>query len=270
MTQPVITLTTDFGFRDGFVGVMKGVIYKICPSANVVDLTHQVPPQDIMRAALVLQASAPYFSKGCIHVAVVDPGVGTRRRAIALQTPNATFIGPDNGVLGLVWKEAVDHLGVSNLQVVELTQSRYFMPEVSNTFHGRDVFAPVAAHLACGAKLEDLGPVVMKITPAPMPEVLPQNDGSLLGEVIAIDNFGNCITNLTRADVLELGPAEQLKVSLSEEHFSFICKTYAEVEPGANLAIFGSSGRLELALRNGNLSEKKGLARGAAVAVSRS
>jgi len=246
---------------------MKGVIYKICPNANVVDLTHQVPPQDIMRAALVLQASAHYFSKGCIHVVVVDPGVGTQRKAIAMQTPNATFIGPDNGVLGLVWKEAVEHLGKSNLRVVELKESRYFLPELSNTFHGRDVFAPVAAHLACGAKLEDLGPAVMKIVPAPIPEPVPQNDGSLLGEVIAIDNFGNCVTNLQRADVLRLGSAEQLEVSLSGEPFSEISKTYSDVAAGDNLALFGSSGRLELALRNGDLCQKKGLSRGAPVSV---
>ncbi|MBW1810815.1 MAG: SAM-dependent chlorinase/fluorinase, partial [Deltaproteobacteria bacterium] len=134
-------------------------------------------------------------------------------------------------------------------------------------FHGRDVFAPVAAHLACGAKLEDLGPAVMKIVPAPIPEPAPQNDGSLLGEIIAIDNFGNCVTNLNLTDVLRLGSADRLEVSLSGGPFSSICMTYSDVAPGANLALFGSSGRLELAIRDGNLCEKKSINRGVSVRV---
>jgi S-adenosyl-L-methionine hydrolase (adenosine-forming) len=264
---PIITLTTDFGERDGFVGTMKGVILEICPGARLVDISHAIEPQDIAGASLVLQAAAPYFPEGTIHLVVVDPGVGTERKGVALRTPEATFVGPDNGVLGLVWKDAEARMGVSNIDVVELAQPRFFLPKVSATFHGRDVFAPVAAHLALGARFEELGPVVSTLHPSPVPEPVPLDDGGLAGEVVAIDRFGNCVTNLTLEDLAAIAPPDTLRVELDGRPLGPVRRTFGDTAPGTVLALIGSGARLEIALCNGNLAESSGTGKGSRVVV---
>jgi len=266
-TQPIITLTTDFGGSDGYIGSMKGAILGICPAARLIDLSHAIGPRDILSAALLLQSTAPHFPEGTIHLAVVDPGVGTGRKAVALQTPQATFVGPDNGLFGLVWRDAVAGFGKSRLQVVELTESCFFMEPVSATFHGRDVFAPVAAHLACGVELADFGPPVSRLVPAPFPEPVPRSDGGVSGEVVAVDNFGNCITNLPREEILRLGKPAELRIEVCGQDFGPLRRTYADAEPGQVLALIGSSEHLELSMRDGNLSSEHGIARGEAVVV---
>src|SRR6266478_233225 len=196
--MPLITLTTDFGTRDWFAGTMKGVILGIHPRAKVVDLTHEIAPGDIWSGAFALNAACHFFPKGTIHVAVVDPGVGSSRRAITVQTTDYIFVGPDNGVLS--WALAKQEIKA----VHELENVDYFLPDVSATFHGRDVFAPVAAHLSRGVPVRKLGPRLKDFVRLPWPEVA-RRPGAITGEVIFIDRFGNAITNIPTAAVRELG-----------------------------------------------------------------
>ncbi|MPZ14250.1 MAG: hypothetical protein GEU73_07470 [Chloroflexi bacterium] len=191
----VVTLTTDFGLADSFVGTMKGVILSRCPGAAIVDICHDVPAQNVRVGAMRLASAVPYFPRGSVHVAIVDPGVGGPRRAIALTAGGQAFVGPDNGVLSLA--VSVDR---PDWRAVELTASRYWLPEVSRTFHGRDVFAPVAAHLASGGVIDDLGPPVRSMAQIMLPQ--PTRDADLLhGVVLDIDRFGNLITNVHWRDL---------------------------------------------------------------------
>ena len=185
----VITLTTDFGTRDWFVGTMKGVIASIAPRSTVVDLTHDLPPGDIRGGAFALAASHRFFPKGTIHVAVVDPGVGSRRKAIAVQTAKGVFVGPDNGVLS--WALAKEKIRA----IHALENEAYFLQPVSRTFHGRDIFAPVAAHLSRGVPIQKLGPALKDFVRLDWPEPRVRR-GGFEGEVVYIDRFGNAITNL--------------------------------------------------------------------------
>jgi S-adenosyl-L-methionine hydrolase (adenosine-forming) len=250
--RPLITLTTDFGIRDAYVALMHGVILGICREAQIVDITHAIPPQDIVSAALLLPTVVRYFPPGSIHVVVVDPGVGSERRAVALEASSACFVGPDNGVLSLIWEQADFSQGSGSRRAVALAEPRFWLPEVSSTFHGRDIFAPVAAHLACGAKLADLGPPVTDLLPAPMPRPLRSAATTLEGEIIIVDHFGNCISNISRADLEQLGTLAEMEVSAGEQSFGPIRRTYADVAPGERLALFDSNNRLECARRNGN------------------
>src|SRR5262245_32283700 len=184
-----ITLTTDFGTRDWFVGTMKGVILGIKPRARVVDITHEIAPGDIRGGAFALMASCRYFPKGTLHVAVVDPGVGSRRRAIAVRTANSILIGPDNGVLSWALR------GETIQSIRQLENRRYFLEPVSRTFHGRDIFAPVAAHLSRGVALERLGRELHDLVRLPWPEPVKQRE-EIRGEIVYIDRFGNAITNI--------------------------------------------------------------------------
>ncbi len=264
--RPIITLTSDFGTDDGYVGAMRGVILGICPAARIVDLSHRVAPQDIVGAALVLEVAAGYFPKGTIHLAVVDPGVGTKRRAVALRTPLYTFIGPDNGIFGLVWQMAEERFGKANLEARELREQRFFFPKVSKTFHGRDIFAPAAAHLALGASFEALGPLLTRLRPSPIPPVMPIENG-LVGEIIHIDHFGNCISNIKAAELRGLGSDADLTVELDGHPALALSEVFSAVESGQMLALLGSSGHLELALRDGNLAEARGIRLGAHLRV---
>lgn len=255
----IITLTTDFGTADGYVGAMKGVILNLAPNVTLVDISHAVPPQDVHHGARVLATAAPYFPPGTVHVVVVDPGVGSARRGIALQTPTATFVGPDNGLFTPFLRERT--------ACVALTRSAVHRHPVSATFHGRDIFAPVAAHLVNGLPLAELGPPVDDplALPLPQPQRLP--DGHLRAEVVHVDHFGNLVTN-----VRPLGGREQ-KGSLNDicivvggESLA-LCHTYTDVAPGTLLALVGSDGYLEIALREGSAAEQLGLGVGATVEV---
>ena len=267
-----IVLTTDFGLEDGYVGVMKGVILGISPRAQIVDLSHQVRPQDVPDAAFLLWTSYRYFPAGSIHVVVVDPGVGGERRAIAVQTPAATFVAPDNGVLSRVLQ---DHgleapepgrwpiAGATQVTAVELTNSRYWRPEVSATFHGRDVFAPVAAHLSLGVSLADLGQPTDELYLLPTPAPL-RRGGEVVGRVTHVDHFGNLVTNLRPADVLPLQPVE---LEVGGEVVRGLRRFYAEAE-GLG-ALVGSAGLVEIALTGGSAAKALGAGVGDEVVARR-
>jgi len=262
MPDPVITLTTDFGHDDPFVGLMKGVILSIAPNARLVDLTHELPPQSVIDAALVLESAVDYFPDHAIHVAVVDPGVGTSRRAIAIETDRYRLVGPDNGIFSAVTR--------GRARTVELTEDRYFRHPVSHTFHGRDIFAPVAAHLAAGVPLEKLGPAVEPQT-IQLPEPW-QVDDDLELHVLRIDRFGNVITDLTedryRQWLDETGDGEVI-CQIGALIIPGISRTYGDVPPGKPLACFGSTGRLEIAVRNGHAAEDLTLDRDAVIRLAR-
>jgi S-adenosyl-L-methionine hydrolase (adenosine-forming) len=243
----VITLTTDFGTGDWFVGTMKGVIASLAPKTTVIDLTHDLPPGDIRAGAFALAASHRFFPKGTIHVAVVDPGVGSRRRAIAVQTANGVFVGPDNGVLSLA-------LAKEKLRAIHaLENEACFLKPVSQTFHGRDIFAPVAAHLSRGVPIQKLGPALGDFVRLDWPEPRVRR-GGLEGEVVYIDRFGNAITNLEGK--LEEGSGPASCEVHAKRRWNCPLKTfYQAVPPERPVATVGSSGFLEIAV-NGGSAEK--------------
>ena len=262
MPNPIVTFLSDFGTQDWFVGVVHGVIYEICPGAKIVDLTHSVEPGDIERAAFILEASAPDFPPGSIHLAVVDPGVGTARRALAVAAHGQLFVGPDNGLLD--W--AVSDSGAV---VRSLTAERYFRRPVSRTFHGRDVFAPVAAHLACGEPFESFGPTISDPM-RPQHLVSPPRDGELDGRVMFIDHFGNALTNISADALKRAFPVvgeDRIEVELSGRHIRGIARSYGDAPIGTLVAIVGSSGRLEIAQVGGHAASRFGFGEGDGVTV---
>lgn len=277
--KPIITLTTDFGTHDSYVGVMKGVIATICPDAHIIDITHEIPPQDLNATLFTLETFLPYFPTGTIHVVVVDPGVGGARRPIGLKTPEATFIGPDNGIFGDVWNAARTHFSPNKVRVIELNERRFWRPmagHISHTFHGRDIFSPVAAHLAQGVPFEAIGTPLDDIIT--MPTVQPEWHGNttLVGQVIAIDHFGNAITNLTVEHLKQLGSLNEIAISivipptLSAPPASLpISRTYADVAMGEPLALIGSTPRLEIAVCNGNAASSLHLSVGTSIKAER-
>lgn len=262
MTPPIVTFTSDFGREEWFVGVVHGVLHQICPDARVVDLTHAIAPGRIERAAFVLEAAAPDFPAGTIHLAVVDPGVGTARRALAVAAREQFFVGPDNGVLE--WA-----LAAEGARAHQLAEPRYFRPEVSRTFHGRDVFAPVAAHLAAGVAITALGPAVRD--PVRLERTAPRAlDGELLGEVMWIDRFGNALTNIeaaTLARVFPGVPEQRLEVRIGRHLVEGLARSYGDSPVGTLLSIIGSSGRLEIAQVGGDLAARLGIGAGDPVRV---
>lgn len=251
----LIALLTDFGSRDHYAGVLHGVIARIAPQVPVVDLTHGIPPQDVNSAALTLAQSWPYFPSSTIFVAIVDPGVGTARRAIAAETVSgACFIAPDNGLLALA-------LGAAGLKrAVAITASRYRLENLSSTFHGRDIFAPAAAYLATGLPLSKLGPPATDLVDLVLPQPI-AGDHSLVGEVIYIDGYGNLITNLTRSDCARLiarFPGQKVWVTIPDGIEIKLLRTYGDASEGTLLAVFGSFERLEIAIRNASAAQSCG------------
>ena len=243
----MITLTSDFGLKDPYAAEMKGLILTINPQATIIDVTHCVEKFDIRMGAFVLASAAPYFPKDTIHLAVIDPDVGTERRAILIQTKRAFFVGPDNGVLML----AAQNQGIEHLY--EISNPKFMLPKVSSTFHGRDVFAPAAAHLDKGIKPSEFGP---EITEAATPKFasVERRNSSLIGEVWHIDDFGNIITNISQKDLLQ-NRVVNVKLPGVLQNISF-GKTYAQAKPHEPLALIGSHGFLEIALNQGNAAEK--------------
>ena len=257
-----ISLTTDFGLKDGNVGVMKGVIWGIAPKAQIADLSHQITPQNVPEAALILARSAPYFPAGSIHLVVVDPGVGTERRPIAGRLEEHYFVLPDNGVLTIMLERAEQ--GQWPVEIVHLDQPQYWLPVVSNVFHGRDIFAPVAGHLAAGVPLGRLGtpihdPVRLQL---PQPE---RTRHGLRGEVIHLDHFGNISTNIRRE---HLDEARSVTVSLCGVKIRGLRRTFGENPPGTLIALYGSTGNLIISEVNGNAAQRLGANTGDPVDVT--
>lgn len=249
---PIITLTTDFGLHDSYVGVMKGVILSICPHAQLVDITHSIAPQQIHAAVRVLAQAVPYFPPATIHLVVVDPEVGsTTRRPIALETAQGRFVGPDNGLFGSVWQHG-QSLGA--VRGVQLNVPAFWRPRLSATFHGRDLFAPVAAHLANGVDLAVLGEALA----APHHLDLPTptcTATAITGTIIAVDHFGNCISNIPSRMLDQLGARDTLRVTIGDPPLHLpIQQTYADVPIGCGVAVIGSDDALEVAIRAGHAS----------------
>ncbi len=242
--------------RDPYVAEMKAVILSICPEATIVDVSHEIEKFNIRMAAFVLACAAPYFPKGTIHVAVVDPSVGTKRELVVIQTQNAYYLGPDNGILILAIRND------KPIQIREMTNRNLMMPRISNTFHGRDMFAPTAAHMANGTRLEEIGKRV-KIIVKPSYARVVRRKNAWIGEAIHVDDFGNVITNLERADFGQLPDGSCLHVRLENRELMVkLCRTYSDVEGNELLATFGSHGFLEISASRGNAAELLGIRSG--------
>jgi S-adenosylmethionine hydrolase len=259
---PVIALLTDFGTRDHYAGTMKGVILGICPGASLVDITHDVPAHDILQGALQLSAAYRYFPAGTIFLCVVDPGVGTTRRAIAVEANDYLFVAPDNGLLTMVIAE------MPARQIVELTEARYALPSVSRTFEGRDRFAPAAAWLGRGVELRALGRPLPACETLDIP-VAAERDGALHGTVLLVDRFGNAITNVGRGAFASFAGEAPARISAAGHAIARVVETYGQIAPDEVCALFGSSERLELAARGESAAGKLGVAAGAPVEIRR-
>ena len=292
MPSPIITLTSDFGWRDGYVAAMKGVILRICPDATLVDVSHDMPPHDIVHAAFVLGSACPLFPSETVHVAVVDPGVGTARHPLLLTTPSGTYLAPDNGLLTYVLMvsglsrepeaEGLSDAGVRRTRgrvpkwaddaimnpvpvsvpegcsAYRLDREEYWLKPLSNTFHGRDLFAPVAAHLASGVAPEELGEALAEVVCLDIRRPVKQGN-AVLGRVIHVDRFGNLITNIRVADVAEA----RVTVEIEDAVIVGLSTSYGDAE--GLLAIVGSHGYLEVARRDGNAAQHLGAGVGTAV-----
>ena len=253
----IITLTTDFGSRDWFVGTIKGVIFSINPRAHVIDLTHEIPPGDIRAGAFALMASCSYFPKGTIHTAVVDPGVGSARQAIAVQTASGFFVGPDNGVLSFALARQ------KVLSIRRLDDERYFLQPVSRTFHGRDIFAPVTAHLSRGLSIRKLGPAQKDFVRLPWHEPR-QRRNSTEGEIVYIDRFGNAITNIESPS---LRARNRYQVFCGRKLLGPVKSFYQSVPLGETVVVPGSTGFLEICVNGGSAQKELKLRIGSEVSV---
>ncbi|RME96207.1 MAG: hypothetical protein D6766_01310 [Verrucomicrobia bacterium] len=258
----VITLTTDFGHRDWFVGAIKGVILRQAPGARIVDVAHDAPAGDVASAAFLLGQALQWFPEEAIHVAVIDPGVGGERAPLALRWRRGFLVGPDNGLWS--WLERLTGHPVGEARRIENPACR--LPELSRTFHGRDLFAPAAAWLAAGGRFEDIGPAVAPAVTLPWPEPQPTGDG-WRGQVLYVDHFGNLITNL-RNDLL-LAPAGEWVLRWGAEGVAPVADHYGAVKPGEPVAVPGSTGFLELAVNQRSASRMLGLGRGAVLELAR-
>lgn len=248
MKPSVVAFTTDFGAGGPYVAAMKGTILAINPAVQIVDVSHEIGPQDIREAALCLGQVVPYFPAGTIHVVVVDPGVGTERRLLCVRMHAQLFLAPDNGVLS--WAAR----GAATIERIQLTESRFWRREVSATFHGRDILAPAAAHLSLGVAPQELGPAVSEWVELPWPEPVRTTQG-IKGEVLAIDRFGNVITNIGGITIAPLAHGG-VRVVCEGQTIVGLSRTYAETDVGTLLALVGSSGLLEIAVRNGSAAER--------------
>ena len=260
---PIITLLTDFGARDAYVAAMKGVILGLNPRAVLVDVTHEVFAQDILAGAFILAQAAPYFPPGTIHLAVVDPGVGTGRRGLAAYGRGQFWVGPDNGLLQWAWASSPD------LTIVSLTAAAYFRPQIAATFHGRDIFAAVAAHLSLGVDLTSFGPPVTDPLPLPFPAPV-RNPEMIQGQIIYVDHFGNLVSNVAAAELRAWLQNRGLLVRIGSRAISGLSSTYEDAASGEFLALMGSHGYLEIACNQDHAARRLGLGVGAPLALLRS
>ncbi|MBX3179947.1 MAG: SAM-dependent chlorinase/fluorinase [Candidatus Hydrogenedentes bacterium] len=257
---PLVTLTTDFGTRDPWVAAMKGVIHRINPAARIEDLTHGIGAQNVLEGALFLAGAVPYFPEGVIHVVVVDPGVGSDRKPLIAECAGQTLVLPDNGLLTLLDRRST----VTRAHVIE--NPAFTLRDPSATFHGRDIFAPAAAHASLGRPLEEFGPEAGDPRRIDIPEPHTDAEGQIHGVIIHLDRFGNCITNIGR----DMAPEESdYRVQVAAKTLPRIHRTYGDVPPGALVALFGSSGYLEIAVSMESAARALQLRPGAPVTLYR-
>jgi S-adenosyl-L-methionine hydrolase (adenosine-forming) len=262
--RPLVTLTTDFGLNDHFVGTVKGVILGIVPEAEIVDICHSVQPFDMLDGALTIASAYSYFPAGSVHMVVVDPGVGSSRRAIVVNTERHQFVAPDNGVLSLIYDRE------ERLRVQHVTAEHYFLSPVSRTFHARDIFAPVTAYLAKGVPAAKFGEEVSDFVRFHMPRPKPVNEHTLRGVVLKVDHFGNLITNLSPQDAPALFQEQPppFRIVVGKRTISEIRSSYAEGAPGEVFAVVGSMGYLEIAANRGSAFQLVGGGKGTDVDVA--
>jgi len=257
--QPArITLLTDFGTRDGYVAAMRGVIASLAPQALVEDASHDVPAGDVTAGAWALGNYWRLYPEGTVHVAVIDPGVGSERRALAAEVDGRFFVAPDNGVLTRVLVDA------GGGRLVGITEQAYQRAVVSNTFHGRDIFAPAAAHLSLGLDLEKLGPVAERIQRIDAPSPRVTREGVIMGEVVSIDHFGNLVTNIPGE---QLASADTVEIRIGKATIPGLSRSYKEGKAGQLIALVGSTGNLEVSVNKGDARKKTGAEVGSAVRV---
>jgi hypothetical protein len=261
---PIITLTTDFGVNDHFIGAMKGVILGIAPEAQIVDISHAVQPFDILDGALTISQAYSYFPSETVHMVIVDPGVGTARRPVILTADRHRFVAPDNGVLSLIYDRE------ERISVRHITAEHYFLQPVSQTFHGRDIFSPVAAQLSKGLDADKFGEEVSDYVRFAAPRPKPVDERTLRGVVLKVDRFGNLITNITPQDAPQLFGAAPgaFKIAIgTKEQATRICSNYADGAPGEVFGILGSMGFLEIAANRGSAFQLMGAGKGSEVNV---
>ncbi len=255
----IITLTTDFGSQDYYVGAMKAVMLGVCPEAKLVDISHDLPPQDIMAGAWILKNSAFLFPSGTIHLAVVDPGVGGERRPVLLRVRDQFFVGPENGLFSLIIED-------ESYEAVELTNSRYWRDSVSPTFHGRDIFAPVAAHLCNGEPMVAFGEVLTELEKYRWAKPISDDEG-IQGWVMHIDRFGNLVSNIPASVIDEHDAKSTFKIYVGNTILKHISDSFSDVQDGEPVALIGSSGMLEIAINKGNAERMLGVEKGAPVSL---
>lgn len=255
----VITLTTDFGLQDYYVSAMKAVMLGIAPDARLVDISHEVPSQDIMAGSWILKNSAMLFPPNTVHLVVIDPGVGTERNPIAVQIEDQYFVGPDNGIFSLLTEER-------DYQAVRLSNKNYWRENPSNTFHGRDIFAPAAAHLSQGVALEKLGEPLEELVTYRWTVPIADKDG-LEGMVIHIDKFGNLVTNITADLIEEVIGDKSVKIYVGNTILDEVTTTFGAVTEGEPVAYIGSSGMLEVGINKGNAEKMLGVQKGAQISL---
>jgi len=255
----LITLTTDFGNQDHYVSVMKAVMLDIVPEARFIDVSHEIPPQDVMAGAWVVRNSAPYFPPNTVHLVVVDPGVGTNRTPVAIKIKDQLFVGPDNGIFSLIGEDF-------GYKAVKLENEKFWRKNRSNTFHGRDIFAPVAAHLANGIPLKELGSPLEKLVTYRWAIPISDKDG-IQGWIVHIDRFGNLVSNIPSSLIKETIGDSRLKIYVGNTILDEIVPTFGAVPDGEPAAYIGSSDKLEIAINKGNAKQMLGVEKGAQVSI---
>lgn len=261
MKPPIITLLTDFGTKDHYVASMKGAILSINPRCLLIDITHQVNPQDVEEGGFVLANAYAYFPRGTIHLSVVDPGVGGIRKPILVVTENYFFVGPDNGLFTLVAQRE------KTKQVVVLNKKKYFLPKISSTFHGRDIFAPVAAHLSLGVMPKAFGYEIKSMKELWFPKPVTK-EGKLFGEILHIDAFGNMISNIDEEKLFRFIQDRPFSIRAGKRITSGLKKGYSEGKKGEPIALLGSGGFLEISVREGNAQKVLKLKKGDSIVIS--
>lgn len=257
--RPIITLTTDFGLQDHYVSVMKAIMLRIEPDVRFIDVSHDVPPQDVMAGAWVVRNAAMHFPPGTVHLVVVDPGVGTDRNPVVIRIKDQFFVGPDNGIFSLIADEF-------DYQAWKLTRSSFWEKSPSNTFHGRDIFSPVAAHLAGGTPPEEMGELVDELVTYRWAVPISDKDG-IQGWIIHIDRFGNLVSNISGELIREAIGDSRFRIYVGNTILNRVEKAYGSVTEGEPVAYIGSSGNLEIAINKGNAREMLGVQKGAQISI---